>query len=58
MGAGWEILRAYCSNSKFLGKGDVWICVQCVIYKSDCTVLYCCVGKCYVCIFSIKHSGF
>lgn len=23
----------------------MWVCVQCVIYKSDCTVLYCCVGK-------------
>lgn len=23
----------------------MWLCVQCVIYKSDCTVLYCCVGK-------------
>lgn len=47
--AGWGILRAYCSIFKFLGvgreRGDVWLCVQCVIYKSDCTVLYCCVGK-------------
>lgn len=53
--------RAYRSVSNVLGRGwevgDVWLCIHCVIYKSNCTVLYCCVGK-NVCIFSIKHSGF
>lgn len=58
---GVGILRAYCSTSKLLGLGwgggDVWLCVQCVIYKSDCTVFVLLCRK-SVCIFSIKHSGF
>lgn len=53
--------RAYRSVSNVLGwgweVGDVWLCIHCVIYKGNCTVLYCCVGE-NVCIFSIKHSGF
>lgn len=48
-GLGGGVPRAYCSITKFLGLGregdDVWVCVQCVIYKSDCTVLYRCVGE-------------
>lgn len=49
-GGGWEHWgRAQRSVSKRLGRGwevgDVWLCIRCVIYKSDCTVLYCCVGE-------------
>lgn len=45
LGWGWEV-------------GDVWLCIHCVIFKSDCTVLYCrCRGK-RMHIFNKNFQGF
>lgn len=50
-------LSSHCYRVGSGGGDDVWLCVQCVIYKSDCTVFVLLCRK-SVCIFSIKHSGF
>lgn len=53
--------RAYPSISKASwAEGGKWVMcgfASIVLFTSNCTVLYCCVGG-NVCIFSIKHSGF